>query len=153
MFEVVESEKIEDPDELLSILNCYRQAGFRVVLDDLGAGYSSLNLLARLQPDFIKIDIELIRNVDRDPYKSRVAAKLLELAKELHVATVVEGVETPGQWRWAKDHGADLAQGFLFARPAASPPPSSWYPTDLESSSGQVGFPDFETPVACFMDH
>ena len=50
--------------------------------------------------------MHLIRNIDRDPYKARVASKVLELAQELEIATVVEGVETPGQWQWAADHGA-----------------------------------------------
>ena len=71
--------------------------------------------------------MELIRGVDRDPYKARIAAKLLEMAKSLGVETVVEGVETAGEWGWARDNGADFAQGFLLARPAAPPPkPESW---------------------------
>jgi EAL domain-containing protein (putative c-di-GMP-specific phosphodiesterase class I) len=67
-----------------------------------------------------------MQNVDKDPFKSAVAAKLLELAKELGIRTVVEGVETVGQWQWAIQYGADYAQGFLFGRPAAQPPKSQF---------------------------
>lgn len=121
VFEVVESDEINDIDRLLRILDFYREVGLRVALDDMGAGYSSLKLLARLKPDFIKLDMDLIRNVDRDEYKAQVASKLLELARELKVCTVVEGVETVGEWQWATEHGADFAQGYLFARPEPWP--------------------------------
>lgn len=122
VFEVVETEEVRDADHLVRLLAEYRRAGFRVALDDIGAGYSSLNLLARLRPDFVKIDMELTRGVDRDPYKAQVVGKLLEMARGLGVGTVVEGVETVGEWHWARDNGADFVQGYLFARPAADPP-------------------------------
>jgi EAL domain-containing protein (putative c-di-GMP-specific phosphodiesterase class I) len=79
-------------------------------------------LLVRVKPDFMKLDMGLIRDVDRDRYKGHVAAKLLELARELNARTVVEGVETVGEWQWAREHGADFAQGYLFAPPAEKPP-------------------------------
>ncbi len=141
VFEVVESDEIEDFDHLLRILDFYRQAGFQVALDDLGAGYSSLKLLARIKPDFVKLDMDLIRDVDRDPYKSQVASKLLELARELGVSSVVEGVETEGQWQWALEHGADYAQGYFFARPDAVP----W--TFSESAVGPPARLASPTPV------
>ena len=122
VFEVTESEEIKDSRHLLNILNFYRESGFRVALDDLGAGYGSLNLMEKLRPDFVKLDIDLVRDVDTDSYKARIAAKLLELARDLGVRVVAEGVETEGQWRWLQDNGADYAQGFFFARPAFPPP-------------------------------
>lgn len=122
VFEVVESDEIVEFDKLVEMLDYLRAAGCRVALDDLGAGNSSLKLLARLRPDFVKLDMELIRNVDRDAFKSCVASKVLELARELGVATVVEGVETAGEFEWAAAHGACFAQGYLIARPAPVPP-------------------------------
>ena len=69
-----------------------------------------------------------IRNVDRDPYRAVIASKLLELAKDLGVAVVTEGVETEEQWSWLVANGAAFAQGYLFARPAFPPPiPASAY--------------------------
>jgi EAL domain-containing protein (putative c-di-GMP-specific phosphodiesterase class I) len=128
VFEVIESDKIEDPRGVRKVLTSYRQMGFRVALDDVGSGYNSLNSLTEIRPDFIKLDMHLIRGVHQDPYKARVAAKLLEMAQDLGVSTVVEGVEEPAEWRWAADHGADFAQGYLFARPAAIPPQPQFNP-------------------------
>jgi EAL domain-containing protein (putative c-di-GMP-specific phosphodiesterase class I) len=128
VFEVVESDRTTDIEALVRLLDIYRQQGFQVALDDIGAGYNSLNLLTMIRPDFIKLDMQLINNVDRDPYKARVAGKLLELAQDLDIGTVVEGIETPGQWQWSADHGANYAQGFLFAKPAAIPPKPQFRP-------------------------
>ena len=122
VFEVTESEEIKDGAHLKNILDFYRKGGFRVALDDLGSGYASLNLLAELRPDFVKLDIGLVGDVDRDPYKASIAQKLIELAHELGVGVVAEGVETREQLRWLADHGTDYAQGHLFARPASPPP-------------------------------
>lgn len=122
VFEVVESEEVRDVGRLVQLLNGYRSAGFRVALDDVGAGYNSLTLLTRLRPDFVKLDMELTRGVDRDRYKARVVGKLLEMARDIGARTVVEGVETDGEWAWARAHGADFVQGYLFARPATPPP-------------------------------
>ena len=122
VFEITESEEIKDEKQLKRILDFYRERGFKVALDDLGAGYSSLNLLASLRPDFVKLDVGLVRDVDSDPYRAAIAAKLLELAKDLGITVVAEGVETEEQWRWLVTHGADFVQGFFFARPASPPP-------------------------------
>lgn len=130
VFEVVESDEITDQPAVLYMLDALRAEGFRVALDDVGAGYASLNLLARVKPDFMKLDMGLMRNVDGDVYKGQVAGKLLELARELRVKTVVEGVETVGEWQWSREHGADYAQGYLFARPAAEPQTSQFNPAD-----------------------
>jgi len=122
VFEVVESDQIRDRDRLVDILTYYRRAGFGIALDDLGAGYGSLTLLERLRPDVVKLDMALTRDVDRNPFKAIIAQKLLEAARELGIRTVAEGVETVAEWRWLRDHGADLVQGFLFARPGNPPP-------------------------------
>ena len=78
--------------------------------------------MTKIQPDFVKLDMTLIRDVDRDGYKSCVAGKILELARELGAKTVAECVETEAEWLWAREHGADYSQGYLFARPNATPP-------------------------------
>ena len=150
VLEVVESDEVPNPDRLLDALNDYREVGFRVALDDLGAGYSSLNLLTKLKPDFVKLDMELVRNVDRDRYKSRVAAKLLELARELGVRTVVEGVETVGEWQWSKEHEADFAQGYFFAKPAAEParPQLPAAPNDARVAAGPSEQAQHLLPIA-----
>jgi EAL domain-containing protein (putative c-di-GMP-specific phosphodiesterase class I) len=118
VFEVTESERVRDLGHLEGILAVYRKAGFQIALDDLGAGYSSLNLIHRLRPDLVKLDMDLIRDVDRDGYKAAIAETLLALARRLGIRTVAEGVETPGELDWLRDHGADYVQGYLIARPS-----------------------------------
>jgi EAL domain-containing protein (putative c-di-GMP-specific phosphodiesterase class I) len=121
VFEVVESDDVKDTNHLLNILTYYRRRGFKVALDDLGAGYSSLNLLSILKPDFIKMDIQLIRNVDKDPYKGIVSAGLINLSHKLGARVIAEGVERKEEWEWVRGHGADFVQGYYFAKPAAPP--------------------------------
>jgi EAL domain-containing protein (putative c-di-GMP-specific phosphodiesterase class I) len=120
VFEVIEADRIEDAERLKDVLDCYRRDGFRVALDDLGAGWSTLNLVHRLRPDFIKLDRELIREVHEDRVKDLIASKLLEIGHGLGIQTIVEGVESPQELQWARDRGADFAQGFLIARPGPS---------------------------------
>jgi EAL domain-containing protein (putative c-di-GMP-specific phosphodiesterase class I) len=121
VFEIVETERAHDPRHLRNILDYYRGAGFRVALDDVGAGYSSLNLIHELRPDLLKLDMELIRGVDLDPYKARIVANLLDVARALGIDTLAEGIETDGEREWVAAHGATYLQGFLIARPSASP--------------------------------
>jgi len=118
VFEVVESEHAPDIVHLRGLLATYRDAGFRVALDDVGAGYSSLNRLHQLRPDFVKLDMDLVRGVDRDPYKALIARKTIEIATELGIATIAEGIETPGELEWARAHGAQFAQGFALGMPS-----------------------------------
>jgi EAL domain-containing protein (putative c-di-GMP-specific phosphodiesterase class I) len=117
VFEVVESDQAHDAQHLKGLLRFYREAGFRVALDDVGAGYSSLNLLHQLRPDFVKLDMDLIRGVDADPYKALIAEKIIEIANTLGVETIAEGVETMEELVWVQSHGATYAQGYVIARP------------------------------------
>lgn len=122
VFEVTESEQVRDLKHLDGILAVYRKAGFQIALDDLGAGYSALNLIHRLKPDLVKLDMDLIRDVDRDDYKAAIAESLLALARRLNLTTVAEGVETQGELDWLRSHGADYVQGYLIAPPSGSIP-------------------------------
>jgi len=121
VFEIVETERARDPRHLRTILDYYRNAGFKVALDDVGSGYSSLNLIHELRPDLLKLDMELIRGVDQDPYKARIVANLFDVASALGIDTLAEGIETEGELAWVTRHGATYVQGFLLGRPAAAP--------------------------------
>jgi EAL domain-containing protein (putative c-di-GMP-specific phosphodiesterase class I) len=121
VFEIVETDQIEDCRALQNVVDlCHREKS-QIALDDVGTGYNSLHLMTELRPDFIKLDRDLVANVHRDLFKSRVAAKLIELAHDLDIQTIVEGIETEGEWRWATDQGAELGQGFYIGRPAPRP--------------------------------
>ena len=119
VFEVVESEQASGVYDLQGLLRSYREAGFRVALDDVGSGYSSLNLLHQLRPDFVKLDMELIRGVHRDPYKALIAQKIIEIAHHLGIETIAEGVEVPEELAWARENGATYVQGNGIAKPGA----------------------------------
>jgi EAL domain-containing protein (putative c-di-GMP-specific phosphodiesterase class I) len=117
IFEVVEADRLGDTPHLDTVLRSYRAAGLRVALDDLGAGWSTLNIVHRLRPDFIKLDRDLIRGVHLDPVKGVIASKLIEIGRALHIGTIVEGVEEEAELAWVRDHGADYVQGFLLGQP------------------------------------
>ena len=121
VFEIIESDHTPDASHLKSLIAYYRQSGFRVALDDLGAGYSSLNLIHQLRPDIMKLDMELIRGIHEDAYKANITQKLLELAQKLGILTVAEGIETVEELRWVRTHGVDYVQGYLIARPQSPP--------------------------------
>jgi len=121
VFEVIESDQVADVKHLLNIITYYRERGFRVALDDLGSGYSSLNLIHQLKPDIVKLDMELIRNVHLDTYKAAITEKLLQLAQQIGVQTIAEGIETVEELRWVRERGVDFVQGYLIAKPAAPP--------------------------------
>ena len=117
VFEIVESDQAQDAQQLKTLLHFYREAGFRVALDDVGAGYSSLNLLHQLHPDFVKLDMDLIRGVNADPYKALIARKIIEIANTLGVESIAEGIETPEELAWVQANGATYAQGYGIGRP------------------------------------
>ena len=122
VFEITETERLPSIKHLRRILDFYREEGFQVALDDVGSGYSSLNVLVELKPDFVKLDMDLVRDVDRDKTKAIVARKLIETVQELELLTIAEGIERPEELNWVRASGADFAQGYFFARPAVPPP-------------------------------
>ncbi len=121
VFEVVETDHISDTGHLKAILAEYRRQGFRVALDDLGAGYSSLNLMQSIRPDFVKLDREMIDGVSGSRYLASITSRLIDMAHDLDVKLIAEGIETREDWDWLRERQVDLVQGYLFARPSATP--------------------------------
>jgi EAL domain-containing protein (putative c-di-GMP-specific phosphodiesterase class I) len=117
MFEVTEQEQVEDPAHLLDILNTYRRIGFRTAIDDFGAGYSGLSLLAQFQPDVVKLDMGLVRGADTDPTRITILRHTAAMCRELGVTVVAEGVETAAELAMLRRLGIDIFQGYYFARP------------------------------------
>ncbi|TCW32747.1 EAL domain-containing protein [Gulbenkiania mobilis] len=118
IFEVAESEKATDQAHLKSIIAEYQRRGFATAIDDFGSGYSGLNFLADFQPDFIKLDMALVRNLHLHPPRQSIVRHLVTLAHELNIQLVAEGVETVEEFGFLRGLGIRLFQGFLFARPA-----------------------------------
>ncbi|AXX92307.1 EAL domain-containing protein [Malaciobacter molluscorum LMG 25693] len=119
VFEVVETQKVKDIQHLKTILNYYRQQGFLIALDDVGEGYSSLNMIIDLKPDIIKVDRNIITNIDQDEMKRSVYKALRNVAMENNIKILAEGVETPYELATLKNIGLDYAQGYYFAKPSA----------------------------------
>ena len=118
IFEVTEGERIEDGPWFASILREYKRCGFKTAIDDFGAGYAGLKLLADFQPDLVKIDMDLIRGVDANPARQAIVRSLVRLCREMSITLIAEGVETPSERDFLFDQGIELMQGYLFARPA-----------------------------------
>lgn len=118
IFEATEGDAIEDGRRLASILTEYKRTGFLTAIDDFGAGYAGLNLLADFQPDIIKLDMALVRGVDTSRSRQAIARGVLRICFELDIAVIAEGVETPAERDFFFDEGVDLMQGYLFSRPA-----------------------------------
>ena len=116
VFEVTETHRVTDLDHLDAVFAYYRRRGCRVALDDLGAGYSSLNMLVRLQPDVVKLDKEIVQGLP-DPVSASVVAAIVSITHAYGGQVLAECVETPEQAAAALDLGVDLAQGWHFGRP------------------------------------
>jgi EAL domain-containing protein (putative c-di-GMP-specific phosphodiesterase class I) len=118
IFEMTESEKIRDPAHALRIIKDYRERGFLTAIDDFGAGYSGLNLLAEFQPHIVKLDMALTRDIDSDPVRRAIVAGVIGTCKALGCRMVAEGVERPEELNTLREMGIELFQGYLLARPA-----------------------------------
>ena len=125
MFEFTENERM-DVVHVQGIVREYQRMGFLTALDDFGAGYAGLTLLAKFQPDLIKVDMELIRGIGTEPAKQIIIAGIIAVAEALHISILAEGVETETEARVLLEAGIPLQQGYFFAKPAiASLPPVS----------------------------
>jgi EAL domain-containing protein (putative c-di-GMP-specific phosphodiesterase class I) len=117
IFETVEGERVDDGKWLAEVFHEYRRIGFRTAIDDFGAGYAGLALLADFQPDLVKLDMGLIRNIQIDPVRQTIARSMIRLCSELDISVIAEGVETFDEYRCLEDLGVRLMQGYLFSKP------------------------------------
>ena len=118
MFEVIESEKVKDIAHLKSIFLHYQEIGFTTALDDFGAGFSGLNMLAELDVNILKLDMYLIRDIDKNNRKYVIVRGVIATCQELGIKVIAEGVETKNELEALRDLGINLFQGYLFAKPA-----------------------------------
>jgi EAL domain-containing protein (putative c-di-GMP-specific phosphodiesterase class I) len=118
IFEFTENEKMADVGHVQRIVATYRELGFWTALDDFGAGYAGLALLARLQPDLIKIDMELVRDIHLSRSKQAIVAGIVGIARELDIVVLAEGVENESELTVLRAAGISLFQGYHFAKPA-----------------------------------
>ncbi|RII83103.1 EAL domain-containing protein [Neopusillimonas maritima] len=117
IFETVEGEEVEDGKWLAEILREYKRIGFTTAIDDFGAGFAGLNLLADYQPDIIKLDMDLIRNVHESRPRQAIIKGVERMVEELGIVMIAEGVETYEEYRCLSDLGISLMQGYYFSKP------------------------------------
>lgn len=122
VFEVMESEPLDDP-KLMNVFDVYRQEGVRLALDDVGTGFATLDVVDRLQPDYVKMDRRWINHCDEDVGKQRYIDELLERVSRFHGVVLAEGVERQEEWDYLRKAGVPLFQGYLFGR--ATPVPAA----------------------------
>ncbi len=118
IFEITESEKVDDLSHLRDIVDHYRQRGFKTAIDDFGAGYAGLNLLAEIQADIMKLDMALLRNIDKRRSSQIIVRGIIQVCNELGMTVIAEGIETYEEFAVLQDMGIELFQGYYFARPA-----------------------------------
>lgn len=118
VFEFSERYVVSNEQMLMSTLEQYRALGVQLAIDDVGAGYSGLERIANLEPDYLKIDASLVRHIDERPVKRTVLAALNRMAEDIGAEVIAEGIETEGERQCVRELGIDWGQGYLIARPA-----------------------------------
>jgi EAL domain-containing protein (putative c-di-GMP-specific phosphodiesterase class I) len=122
VLELTERVSLDRIPELADRLWELRCLGFRLAVDDLGSGYAGLSAFAKIEPEVAKIDMSLVRDVDRDPTKLRLIQAMIDVCNELRILVVNEGIETLAERDTLAGIGCDLMQGYLFAKPGRQPP-------------------------------
>ncbi len=128
VFEVVESERVDNLKHLKNIFDYYQSLGFMIALDDFGTGYSSLKMLDVLTPNYVKIDMHFVRNIHLDHFKQEVIKAIVSIAKSKNVKTIAEGIESYDEYLKVVELGVDLLQGYFFARPEPNINPDIYKP-------------------------
>lgn len=117
VFEFTENEEMADTAHVSNIIETYRRMGFATALDDFGAGHAGLALLARLQTDIIKLDMELVRSIDTSLPRRMIVEGLVAMFGRMGITTVAEGIETLAEYEVLRGMGIRYMQGYLLARP------------------------------------
>jgi EAL domain-containing protein (putative c-di-GMP-specific phosphodiesterase class I) len=135
IFEITEAEEVKDREHLVAIAREYRKHGFMVAIDDFGAGYAGFNLLAEIDPGLVKLDMDLIRGIERRPAALAIVESMVALCQRLGVSLIAEGVETVEEFAVLRTCGIHLMQGYLLAKPAFECLPEFFLP---EAENGAV---------------
>lgn len=117
IFEFTENEQIADTKHVQNIIATYREMGFTTAIDDFGAGHAGLGLLVQFQTDLLKLDMALIRGIDKSEPRRVVVSGVLGIAKALGISVIAEGIETSREYTVLRDLGVRYMQGYLLAKP------------------------------------
>jgi EAL domain-containing protein (putative c-di-GMP-specific phosphodiesterase class I) len=139
MLEITEGEKIEDVEHIKTIITEYKKRSLITAIDDFGAGFAGLGLLADFKPDVIKIDMGLIRGVDTDAGRHAIVHGIVATARQMGIRIIAEGIETEAELASLRDMGIRLIQGYLIARPAIEALPEPYFPQAARARRSATG--------------
>ena len=117
LLEITESAYADDAKRLIEMVNNLRNKGFRIEMDDFGSGYSSLNMLATIPVDILKLDMKFVQNMLKDEKSLKLVKLIMDIATFLHIPVVAEGVEEENQMKLLKEMGCSIIQGYYFSKP------------------------------------
>lgn len=126
VLEITERTSLDEVRDVRYRVAQLRELGFQIAVDDMGAGYAGLTSFALLEPDYVKLDMSLIREVDQSATKQKIIRSMTDLSRDMGMKVVAEGIETREELATLLDIGCDLFQGFLFARPSRTFPEVAW---------------------------
>jgi EAL domain-containing protein (putative c-di-GMP-specific phosphodiesterase class I) len=126
VLEITERSSLAQVKDTRARIAALREVGFRIAVDDLGAGYAGLTSFALLEPEIVKLDMTLVRDVHKSSTKQKIIRSMTALAKDMGMLVVSEGVEVHEERESLVELGCDLLQGYLFAKPDRAFPEASW---------------------------
>ena len=126
VLEITERASLDLVTDARGKIAVLRKMGFRIAIDDLGAGYAGLTSFATLEPEFVKLDMSLVRDADQNPTKQKLIRSMTSLCQDMGIVVVAEGIETPSERDAVVALGCDLVQGYLHAKPGPAFPPFVW---------------------------
>src|SRR5205807_13903 len=129
ILEITETSVMSDAEYAMQVLNRLAAMGLTLAIDDFGTGYSSLSYLKRLPVDEVKIDKSFVLNMQHDENDAVIVRSIIDLAGNLGLRVVAEGVETTSTWDALRDMGCDIAQGYVISRPLPADQFDAWLET------------------------
>ncbi len=151
IFEFTENEQMIDTDHVRDIVGSYRKMGFTTAIDDFGAGHAGLGLLAKFQPDLIKLDMDLLRRVDQSEPRRIIVSGVMAIARALGIAVIAEGIETTGEYKVLRKIGIRYMQGYLLGRPGFKTLPVPLLPPSDFSAQGALQDRDAGVAMHCIL--
>jgi blue light- and temperature-responsive anti-repressor len=139
VLEITEGEVIDDHAAFGRVVNEFRRSGLQLAIDDFGAGYAGLTMLADFQPDLLKLDMTLVRGIEGSGPRQAIVRAIMQACIDLGIEVIAEGVETLEEYWWFKNAGVTLFQGYLFGRPQFEELPALQIPIEKQLSIRRSG--------------
>lgn len=117
VYEITEKNMIMDMHQFQRLLTYYKNQNYKIAIDDVGAGYSGLNLISEVQPDYLKLDLQLTKNIDTNPLKFALVKAMADLTKVSNMSLIAEGIETEGELAALISIGVQYGQGYFIQKP------------------------------------